>query len=80
MFTYDNGRIVILGGTVNASGSGTVHINAGASGSMMLVDGTTVTISGDFTLQTDFVLGLMNPSQFLSTLLSTNGQATSPKA
>lgn len=52
----DNGRIVILGGTVNASGSGTVHINAGDSGSMMLVDGTTVTISGDFTLQTDFVL------------------------
>ncbi|MBR2876724.1 MAG: leucine-rich repeat protein [Clostridia bacterium] len=56
VFPGDNGRIVILGGTVNASGSGTVHINAGASGSMMLVDGTTVTLSGDFTLQTDFVL------------------------
>ncbi len=55
-YNGDNGRIVILGGTVNASGSGTVHIKAGASGSMMLVDGTTVTISGDFTLQTDFVL------------------------
>ena len=56
VYNGDNGRIVILGGTVNASGSGNVHINAGASGSMMLVDGTTVTISGDFTLQTDFVL------------------------
>lgn len=56
VYNGDNGRIVILGGTVNASGSGTVHINAGASGSMMLVDGTTVTISGAFTLQTDFVL------------------------
>ncbi|MBE6786166.1 MAG: hypothetical protein E7538_08060 [Ruminococcaceae bacterium] len=56
VYNGDNGRIVILGGTVNASGSGTVHINAGDSGSMMLVDGTTVTISGDFTLQTDFVL------------------------
>lgn len=56
VYNGDNGRIVILGGTVNASGSGNVHINAGASGSMMLVDGTTVTISGAFTLQTDFVL------------------------
>lgn len=76
---YDTttGSITILGGEVTATGTGSQYsnISAGEDGSMMLLDGNTVNVTGNHTLSVDYTLSeetILNISQDASLTIPEN--------